>query len=241
MIGGDEGNPHRLGGEEGAPGRGAAARVTTLTFRSRMIRSSRPAFRRMVSGFFAATGSLMRSAPVTRSSPSRRPPSLTTIALPPPATTAPAMSIVVRSAPPASSAGMTCRTVSIRHGASARAEVDPPVSPCLSCAFEGPAGRTPFRAYSPRMGKPRLGRRCEGGDYPVGGSARGSALARHARRSPPLALPGEPSCVKASRGRRLSTKARPCASIGLHHRPQSSNLVPAMGGRADGGPGEKKC
>jgi hypothetical protein len=88
----------------------------SATPRARARDASRPAFAQICSGSFVCTGSRTSSPPARASSGSSRPPLLATRALWPARVSASAISMVVRSTPPASSVGATCRIVRMFAG-----------------------------------------------------------------------------------------------------------------------------
>ncbi len=91
---------------------GARERAWTISTCSAMMRRARRrALKSIESGFLAAAGNGVSTPPTACNSLVRRPPSDATSARAPAATSAAAISIVVRSAPPASMCGIICRTV----------------------------------------------------------------------------------------------------------------------------------
>jgi hypothetical protein len=91
---------------------GARLRACTMeTFSCRISATRRAALPSMVSGFLVCTGICASRPPSASSRAAMRPPRVATRAVPPARTTAWATSIVLCSAPPVSSSGMTCSRV----------------------------------------------------------------------------------------------------------------------------------
>ena len=94
----------------------------------------------MASGFLVLAGNGTQIPPLACSSPTSRPPSVATSGRAPASASAAATSTVVRSAPPASSAGMICSTVT-------------PASGEVSESCTGPPDRLPAFIASPEAGQ----------------------------------------------------------------------------------------